>query len=112
MMNLIMKNIDIKKIQKINTIDRSLWRSIVFLEKLEKIYNEWLIIQKEIEMIDKYYSSKEYMKDLQIANNNWFPHNVRLWAFSEDWIWNMLWDHYQLTKEINKLTSKILRKYK
>ena len=99
-----------KKIDYINWIDDKLWRALEFNERLWYLLAEWKNIQKDIQEIDDYYSSKEYMKDLDLADHNKFPEDTRLWAFSEDWIWNMLWEYHELTKEIHQLTWKILKK--
>ena len=72
------------------------------IKKLEDALNEFKSNKKNIDLLNKYYGSKNWFKDKEAFESNKIS-NIKAGVLSEDAVWNMNEDITDLMKEMAKI---------
>jgi hypothetical protein len=74
------------------------------IKKLEDALNEFKSNKKNIDLLNKYYGSKNWFKDKEAFEKNEIS-NIKAGVLSEDAVWNMNEDITDLMKEMTKIVE-------
>ena len=77
------------------------------IKELEKALEKFKSNKKDINLLNRYYGSKNWFKDKELYETNKIKH-IKAGVLSEDAIWNMDEDIRELIKEM----KKIIKSYK
>ena len=77
------------------------------IKELEKALEKFKSNKKDINLLNRYYGSKNWFKDKELYETNKIKH-IKAGVLSEDAIWNMDEDIRELIKEM----EKIIKSYK
>ena len=72
------------------------------IKKLEDALNEFKSNKKNIDLLNKYYGSKNWFKDKEAFEKNKIS-NIKAGVLSEDAVWNMNEDITDLMREMAKI---------
>ncbi len=93
----IMKERIIKNEERLDSVLNS-------IKKLEDALNEFKSNKKNIDLLNKYYGSKNWFKDKEAFEKNEIS-NIKAGVLSEDAVWNMNEDITDLMKEMTKIVE-------
>ncbi len=74
------------------------------IKKLEDALNEFKSNKKNIDLLNKYYGSKNWFKDKEAFEKNKIS-NIKAGVLSEDAVWNMNEDISELMEEMTKIVE-------
>lgn len=74
------------------------------IKKLEDALNEFKSNKKNIDLLNKYYGSKNWFKDKEAFEKNIIS-NIKAGVLSEDAVWNMNEDISELMEEMTKIVE-------
>ena len=78
------------------------------IKKLDIEINRFKNNKKNIKLLNKYYGSKEWFKDKEMAENKKI-NNVKAGVLSEDMVWNMLDDIKDILKDMKDIVKEYER---
>ncbi|MDU4378372.1 MAG: DUF4298 domain-containing protein [Anaerococcus vaginalis] len=98
--------VDINKIKEMEEILNKNTKEVEdFRKALEKFKNS----QKDYKKLSDYYSSEEYMKDLEESNQGKIDPEISQGIFSEDLVYDLLGDNYYLAVDMLELATEIIK---
>jgi hypothetical protein len=65
--------------------------------------------QKELEKLEKYYYSEDFMKDHDASNKGEIPSEINQGILTEDAIYDLLGDNYYMAREMLDLSNYIIQ---
>ena len=77
------------------------------VKELERVLKQFKANKKELNLLNKYYESKNWLKDKDDYENNLIP-RIKAGVLSEDAVWNLNEDISDLLKEM----KSIIKDYK
>lgn len=89
-------------IERINKNEKRLDNVLNNIKELEKAIIKFKSNKKDISLLNKYYGSKNWLKDKELYENNKIEH-IKAGVLSEDAIWNMNEDINDLIKEMKEV---------
>ena len=99
-------------IERINENEQRLDKLLRSVEELNKALEEFKGNQKDLELLNKYYGSKNWLKDKEAYEKNKIP-RVKAGVLSEDAIWDLNEQINELIVEMqNIINKKKQRKFK
>lgn len=97
---------DIKKIKEMEEILNKNSKAVKdFRKALEKFKES----QKDYRKLSAYYSSEEYMRDLDESNEGKIDPKISQGIFSEDLVYDLLGDNYYLAVDMLELATDIIK---
>lgn len=97
---------DIKKIKEMEEILNKNSKAVEeFRQALEKFKES----QKDYKKLSDYYSSQEYMDDLDESNQGKIDPEISQGIFSEDLVYDLLGDNYYLAVDMLELATDIIK---
>lgn len=78
-------------------------------DKLCNALQEFKDHQKELEKLEKYYYSEDFMKDYDASNKGEFPSDINQGILTEDAIYDLLGDNYYMAREMLDLANYIIQ---
>ena len=85
-----------KNIKRITEMEEKLDRVQSVLEKLGESLEEYRSVSKDIKVLEKYYTGKNWREDLKLDEEGRLPRDLKRGVLSEDAIYDLL----ELNKEI------------
>ena len=85
-----------KNIKRITEMEEKLDRVQSVLEKLSESLEEYRSVSKDIKVLEKYYTGKNWREDLKLDEEGRLPRDLKRGVLSEDAIYDLL----ELNKEI------------
>ncbi|WP_073997709.1 DUF4298 domain-containing protein [Anaerococcus urinomassiliensis] len=79
------------------------------IENLAKSLEEFKDHQKELNKLEKYYYSEEFMKDYDASNKGEIPDDIIQGILTEDAIYDLLGDNYFMAKDLLDLANDIIQ---
>lgn len=79
------------------------------IENLAKSLEEFKEHQKELNKLEKYYYSEEFMKDYDASNKGEIPDDIIQGILTEDAIYDLLGDNYFMAKDLLDLANDIIQ---
>lgn len=98
-----------KQIERIKENEKALERLEELNSKLEGIIKELENYKKDYDKVSNYYSSKEYMKDVEADNKNKLPEDLKRGILSEDEAYNALGETYYQMLDIMEIAFKYIK---
>ncbi|EEU12606.1 DUF4298 domain-containing protein [Anaerococcus vaginalis] len=96
-------------INKIKEMEEILNKNTKEVEDFRKALEKFKNIQKDYKKLSDYYSSEEYMKDLEESNKGKIDPEISQGIFSEDLVYDLLGDNYYLAVDMLELATKIIK---
>lgn len=87
-------------IERVERMERSLDRTQAALRDLERAWEAYLAVRNDLERLDAYLGSREWLADRATDAAGRFPSSLRRGVLSEDAIWNLLQFHKELLRDI------------
>lgn len=78
-------------------------------EDLSKALNDFRDHQADLEKLEKYYYSEEFMKDYDASNKGEIPSEINQGILTEDAIYDLLGDNYYMARELLDLANYIIQ---
>lgn len=78
-------------------------------DKLSSALQEFKDHQKELEKLEKYYYSEDFMKDYDASNKGEIPSGINQGILTEDAIYDLLGDNYYMAREMLDLANYIIQ---
>ena len=75
------------------------------IKELETALNKFKDNQKDLDLLNMYYGSKDWFKDKKLFENNKIK-NIKAGVLSEDGVWNMLEDVNNIINEMKLIVNK------
>lgn len=94
-----------KQIERIEEMERLFDDSIESLKEFEKSLKIFKKVQKNIEVLESYYTSKDWHKDFEDDEKGKF-NNLKRGVLSEDGIYNLLEDYKTVQGKLEKMKKK------
>lgn len=94
-----------KQIERIEEMERLFDDSIESLKEFEKSLKKFKKVQKNIEVLESYYTSKDWRKDFEDDEKGKF-NNLKRGVLSEDGIYNLLEDYKTVQGKLEKVGKK------
>ncbi|MGO3261153.1 MAG: DUF4298 domain-containing protein [Mesonia sp.] len=93
-------------IDRITKMENILDELTMVVEKSDKTLNELADSCKNLKTLKKYYES-QYMKDVMADKRNEVPQDLKRGVLSEDAVYTLLTDLFELSNKMEKLSKKI-----
>ena len=77
---------------------------LINIKELQQALDNFKINQKELRMLNKYYQSKNWIKDKDAYENNCIP-KIKAGVLSEDGIWNMFSEIDELIQDMKRIIT-------
>ncbi len=90
--------------ERITKNEERLDKILASVKKLDEALANFKLNQKEFEMLNKYYGSKNWFKDKENYENG--AQNIKAGVLSEDAIWNLDEQVAELISEMEKIINK------
>lgn len=81
----------------------------ILLDNLSKALEEFKDHQEELNKLEKYYYSEEFMKDYDASNKGEIPDDIIQGILTEDAIYDLLGDNYFIAKDLLNLANDIIQ---
>lgn len=81
----------------------------ILLDNLSKALEEFEDHQEELNKLEKYYYSEEFMKDYEASNKGEIPDDIIQGILTEDAIYDLLGDNYFMAKDLLNLANDIIQ---
>ena len=75
------------------------------IKELEDALNNFKNNEKDLFLLNKYYGSKNWIKDKELYENNKIK-NIKAGVLSEDGVWNMLEDINNIINDMELIVNK------
>ena len=94
-------------IDRISKNEERLDKLLLNIKQLEKALENFKASKKDLDLLNKYYGSKNWLKDKESYENGSIP-KVKAGVLSEDAIWNLLADSHELNLCLQEVATKLL----
>ena len=94
-----------KRIERIERMERNLERAINALRVLNDALDEYEAVQEALHELNSYYGSDTWKQDFSDDEQGRLPKNLKRGILSEDAIWNVLEDYRTLKERLESLPS-------
>ena len=91
-------------IERITKNEEKLDSALLSIKNLEKALEDFKSNKKNIADLDKYYRSKNWLKDKDNYEKKEIP-NIKAGVLAEDTVWNMFEDINDLLKEMQEIIN-------
>ena len=91
-------------IERISLNEERYDRILDSLKDLEGSLNKFGSVKKDIKLLNKYYGSKNWVKDKDAYENNKIP-KIKAGVLSEDGVWNMLSDIDEIIIDMKRIIN-------
>lgn len=88
--------------ERITKMEAILDRATVVIEELEQKLDEFDKLQDDIKILDAYYSSESWKRDLALDEQGKLPRDLKRGVLSEDAIYNLLERNRELLEQIGE----------
>ena len=78
-------------------------------DKLADVLKDFRDHQKELEKLEKYYYSEDFMRDYDASNKGEIPSEINQGILTEDAIYDLLGDNYYMAREMLDLANYIIQ---
>lgn len=78
-------------------------------DKLADALKDFRDHQKELEKLEKYYYSEDFMRDYDASNKGEIPSEINQGILTEDAIYDLLGDNYYMAREMLDLANYIIQ---
>lgn len=97
-----------KQLQNIQEMEEILNKIENFTPKAEQFLKQWQELLPEVQKLDAYYTSQQWLEDYDASNRGEIPKEMPHGVLSEDLAYNALGDQYFLAVDFLKLATKII----
>lgn len=95
-----------KQIERIKQMEELFDESIEGIKEFEKSLKKYKSLQKKIDVLEDYYSSKTWRKDYKDDEKGKINSDIKRGVLSQDGIYNMLIENDELLKKLDKFVKK------
>ena len=95
-------------IERISKNEERLDKLLLNIKELEKALENFKASKKDIDLLNKYYDSKNWIKDKDAYENGSIP-KVKAGVLSEDAVWNLNEDINDLIKDMKSIVKMFYR---
>lgn len=95
-------------IDRINKNEERLDKLLLSVKELEKALENFKASKKDLDLLNKYYESKNWLKDKEAYEKNVIP-KVKAGVLSEDAVWNLNEDINDLIKDMKSIVKMFYR---
>ena len=95
-------------IDRINKNEERLDKLLLSVKELEKALENFKTSKKDLDLLNKYYDSKNWIKDKEAYENGSIP-RVKAGVLSEDAVWNLNEDINDLIKDMKSIVKMFYR---
>ena len=95
-------------IDRISKNEERLDKLLLSVKELEKALENFKASKKDIDLLNKYYDSKNWIKDKDAYENGSIP-KVKAGVLSEDAVWNLNEDINDLIKDMKSIVKMFYR---
>lgn len=96
-------------INKIKEMEEILNKNSKAVKDFRKALEKFKESQKDYRKLSAYYSSEEYMRDLDESNKGKIDPKISQGIFSEDLVYDLLGDNYYLAVDMLELATDIIK---
>lgn len=96
-------------INKIKEMEEILNKNSKAVKDFRKALEKFKESQKDYRKLSAYYSSEEYMRDLDESNKGKIDPKISQGIFSEDLVYDLLGDNYYLAVDMLELATEIIK---
>ncbi|MDU7163858.1 MAG: DUF4298 domain-containing protein [Anaerococcus vaginalis] len=96
-------------INKIKEMEEILNKNSKAVKDFRKALEKFRESQKDYRKLSAYYSSEEYMRDLDESNKGKIDPKISQGIFSEDLVYDLLGDNYYLAVDMLELATDIIK---
>lgn len=96
-------------INKIKEMEEILNKNSKAVKDFRKALEKFRESQKDYRKLSAYYSSEEYMRDLDESNKGKIDPKISQGIFSEDLVYDLLGDNYYLAVDMLELATYIIK---
>ena len=100
------KNLQIARIKEMEEIYDKVFYDLANFKSSLHNFSE---TQKNLKKLDKYYWSKNWLKDFEDDNNWKIPKNIKRWVLAEDTLYNLFLENKEIAEEMVKIGNRILK---
>lgn len=79
------------------------------IDSLSKEFKKFKDHQKELNKLEKYYYSEQFMRDYDASNKGEIPDDIIQGILTEDAIYDLLGDNYYIARELLDLANDIIQ---
>ena len=97
------------KIQRIQRMEGYLNDYAKTLEETKKAVDQLREHQESYIQLSDYYSSQAYFDDLDLSNQAGFPADLPCGVLSEDAVYDLLDEHFQMGVELLEIATKMIK---
>ena len=95
-------------IERISKNEERLDKLLLNIKELEKALENFKTSKKDLDLLNKYYDSKNWLKDKDAYENGSIP-KIKAGVLSEDAIWNMNEELKDLIKDMKNIVKLFYR---
>ena len=95
-------------IDRITKNEERLDKLLLSVKELEKALENFKASKKDLDLLNKYYGSKNWLKDKEAYENGSIP-KVKAGVLSEDAVWNLNEDINDLIKDMKSIVKMFYR---
>ena len=95
-------------IDRISKNEERLDKLLLSVKELEKALENFKASKKDLDLLNKYYGSKNWLKDKEAYENGSIP-KVKAGVLSEDAVWNLNEDINDLIKDMKSIVKMFYR---
>ena len=95
-------------IERISKNEERLDKLLLNIKELEKALENFKTSKKDLDLLNKYYDSKNWLKDKDAYENGSIP-KIKAGVLSEDAIWNMNEELKDLIKDMENIVKLFYR---
>ena len=95
-------------IDRISKNEERLDKLLLSVKELEKALENFKASKKDLDLLNKYYDSKNWLKDKDAYENGSIP-KVKAGVLSEDAVWNLNEDINDLIKDMKSIVKMFYR---
>ena len=95
-----------EQIRRIEQAETALNRAQTAVDALEQSWEQYLSVQEDIRLLERYLNSEERRHDLEADRSGQLPAELRRGVLSEDGIWNLLEKNTELLQELRQYAAE------
>ena len=95
-----------EQIRRIEEAETALNRAQAAVDALEQSWEQYLSVQEDILLLERYLNSEERRSDLEADRSGQLPDELCRGVLSEDGIWNLLEQNTELLRELRQYAAE------